>query len=122
MNRVVGRGAPPVLPTLVATGLVAAPRGAAPTWVELGGSDDDHVLVPTHPIGGPWSPPMDRVLLTKKTIHVVGSAQKPRAPKPKLAIDLDATVVVRLERTAKVNGKAVKAKLTRAMKSGQPAI
>ena len=33
MNRVVRRGATPVLLALVATGLAAAPAGAAPTWV-----------------------------------------------------------------------------------------
>ena len=93
MNRVVRRVATPVLLALVATGLAAAPAGAAPTWVapavtlaegtsprppgdshvvvdaagnatvawveQVGPSDDDHVLVSTHPLGGPWSPPLD---------------------------------------------------------------
>ena len=93
MNGVVRRVAPPVLLALVATGLAAAPAGAAPTWVapavtlaegtsarppgdshvvvdaagnatvawveQVGPSDDDHVLVSTHPLGGPWSPPLD---------------------------------------------------------------
>src|SRR4029078_7483437 len=90
---VVRRVAPPVLLALVATGLAAAPAGAAPTWVapavtlaegtsarppghshvvgdagghatgawveQVGPTDDDHVLVSTHPLGGPWSPPLD---------------------------------------------------------------
>ena len=93
MNRVVRRVATPVLLALVATGLAAAPAGAAPTWVapavtlaegtsprppgdshvvvdaagnatvawveQVGPTDDDHVLVSTHPLGGPWSPPLD---------------------------------------------------------------
>ena len=57
--------------------------------------------------------------LTKKTIHVVGSDEKPRATRLKLSLNVDATVVVKLKRTAKVNGKAVKAKLSTAMKAGQ---
>ena len=62
------------------------------------------------------------VKLTKKTIHVVGSDEKPRATKLKLSLNVDATVVVKLKRTAKVDGKVVKAKLSLAMKSGQRAI
>jgi hypothetical protein len=53
---------------------------------------------------------------------VVGSDERPRATKLKLSLNVDATVVVKLKRTAKVNGKAVKAKQSLAMKSGQPAI
>jgi hypothetical protein len=53
---------------------------------------------------------------------VVGSEERPRATKLKLSLNVDATVVVKLKRTAKVNGKAVKAKLSKAMKSGQGAI
>ena len=87
MNRVVRLGATPVLLALVATGLAAAPAGAAPTWVapavtlaegtsarppadshvvvDAAGNatvawveqvatltDDDHVQVSTHPLGG----------------------------------------------------------------------
>ena len=67
-------------------------------------------------------PILSGVKLTKKTIHVVGSDEKPRATRLKLSLNVDATVVVKLKRTAKVNGKAVKAKLSMAMKSGQRAI
>jgi hypothetical protein len=62
------------------------------------------------------------VKLTKKTIHVVGSDKKPRATRLKLGLNTDATVVVKLKRAGMVDGKTVKAKLSKAMKSGQRAI
>ena len=67
-------------------------------------------------------PILSQVKLTKKTIHVVGSDEKPRATRLKLALNVDATVIVKLKRTEKVNGKTVKAKLSKAMKAGQRAI
>jgi hypothetical protein len=67
-------------------------------------------------------PTLSGVKLTKKTIHVVGSDEKPRATRLKLSLDVDATVVVKLKRTQKVNGKAVKAKLSSAMKAGKGAL
>ena len=88
------------------------------------------VVSPAPPVTTPTTPrhascprrSLSGVKLTKKTIHVVGSDEKPRATKLKLSLNVDATVVVKLKRTAKVNGKAVKAKLSTAMKSGQRAI
>ena len=68
------------------------------------------------------TPILSAVKLTKKTIHVVGSDEKPRATKLKLSLNVDATVVVKLKRTAKVDGKVAKAKQSLAMKSGQRAI
>ena len=94
MNRAVRRGATPVLLALVATGLAAAPAGAAPTWVapavtlaegtsarppadshvvvdaagnatvawvdqDAPSDGDHHVQVSTHPLGGPWSAPLN---------------------------------------------------------------
>lgn len=67
-------------------------------------------------------PALSGVKLTRKTIHMVGSDEQPRATKLKLTLDTDATVTVKLERTAKVDGKAVKAKVTKALTSGQRAI
>jgi hypothetical protein len=75
------------------------------------------------PPPAPWPKPiLSQVKLTKKTIHVVGSDEKPRATRLKLGLNTDATVVVKLKRTGKVDGKTVKAKLSKAMKSGQRAI
>ena len=68
------------------------------------------------------TPILSGVKLTKKTIHVVGSDERPRATKLKLSLNVDATVVVKLKRTAKVDGKVAKAKQSLAMKSGQRAI
>ena len=80
------------------------------------------VTTPTTPATPLPRPTLSGVKLTKKTIHVVGSDDTPRATRLKLSLNVDATVVVKLKRTAKVNGKAVKAKLSSAMKSGQRAI
>jgi PKD domain len=77
---------------------------------------------PTTPATPLPKPTLSGVKLTRKTIHVVGSDDRPRATKLKLSLNVDATVVVKLKRTAKVNGKAVKAKQSLAMKSGQRAI
>ena len=105
MNNVVRRGATPVLLALVATGLVTTPT------------------TPATPLPTPLpKPTLSGVKLTKKTIHVVGSDDKPRATRLKVSLNVDATVVVKLKRTAKVDGKAVKAKLSSAMKAGQRAI
>ena len=79
-------------------------------------------VTPVTPTTPAPKPILSGVKLTKKTIHVVGSEEKPRATKLKLSLNVDATVVVKLKRTAKVDGKAVKAKLSKAMKSGQRAI
>ncbi|HEY8057613.1 MAG TPA: PKD domain-containing protein, partial [Acidimicrobiales bacterium] len=65
-------------------------------------------VTPTTPTttGTPVPKPiLSGVKLTKKTIHVVGSDEKPRATKLKLSLNVDATVVVKLKRTAKVDGK-----------------
>ena len=51
-------------------------------------------------------PTLTGVKLTKKTIHVVASDEKPRATKLKLTLNTDAKVVVKLKRTNKVDGKA----------------
>ena len=80
------------------------------------------VTTPTTPAHACSQADPFQVLLTRKTIHVVGSDEKPRATKLKLSLNVDATVVVKLKRTAKVNGKAAKAKQSKAMKSGQRAI
>ena len=77
---------------------------------------------PTTPATPAPKPALSGVKLTRKTIHVVGSDEKPRATKLVLALNVDATVVVKLERTQKVNGKAVKAKLSTAMKAGKGAL
>ena len=60
--------------------------------------------------------------LTKKTIHVVESDDKPRATKLKLTLDTDASVKVVLKRTKKLHGKVVKATLTKALKKGAATI
>ena len=80
------------------------------------------VTTPTTPATPAPKPILSGVKLTRKTIHVVGSDERPRATKLKLSLNVDATVVVKLKRTAKVDGKAMKAKLSRAMKSGQQAV
>ena len=54
-------------------------------------------------------PALTGVKLTKKTIHVKGSDESPRATKLKLKLNTDAKVKVVLKRTKKVDGKAVKA-------------
>lgn len=67
-------------------------------------------------------PKLTGVKLTKKTIHVVKSDDKPRSTKLKLTLNTDAKVKVVLKRTKKVDGKAVKATLTKALKRGPAAI
>ena len=58
---------------------------------------------------------MTGVKLTKKTIHVLKSDDKPRGTKLKLTLNVDAKVVVKLKRTQKVEGKTVKATLTKSL-------
>jgi len=68
------------------------------------------------------APALSGVALTKKTIHVVGLDEKPRATKLKLSLNLAATVVVDLKRTKKLNGKTVKAKVSKALLAGASSI
>ena len=56
--------------------------------------------------------------LTKKAIHVTKSDLSPRSTKLKLSLDSDATVKIVLKRTTKVDGKAVKATLKKALAKG----
>jgi hypothetical protein len=70
----------------------------------------------------PAAPVLSGVKLTKKTIHVVKSEDSPRATKLKLTLNTDAIVTVKLKRTKKVDGKAVKAKLSRAVTKGAATI
>ncbi len=67
-------------------------------------------------------PQVAGVRLTKKTIHVLKSDDKPTATKLKLSLNTDAKVTVRLKRTKKVDGKTVKAGLTKALDKGSSAI
>ena len=67
-------------------------------------------------------PALTGVKLTKQTIHVVKSDASPRSSKLKLTLDTDATVKVVLKRTKKVDGKAVKATMTKALKKGTSTI
>ncbi len=67
-------------------------------------------------------PALTGVKLTKKTIHVLKSDEKPRATKLKLTLNVDAKVVVKLKRTQKVKGKAVKAKLAKSLDAGKRVI
>ena len=60
--------------------------------------------------------------LTKKAIHVTKSDLGPRSTELKLSLDADATVKVVLKRTKKVDGKAVKATLKKALAKGAAAI
>ena len=63
-------------------------------------------------------PVLSKVGLTRKSFHVVGSGEKPRAGKVRLTLNTPAKVVIVLTRTAKVNGKVVTAKLTKALPAG----
>jgi hypothetical protein len=67
-------------------------------------------------------PQLTGVKLTKKTIHVVKSDEKPRSTKLKLTLNTAAKVVVKIKRTQKVKGKTVKAKVTKSLKAGKSAI
>ena len=67
-------------------------------------------------------PTLTGVKLTKKTIHVVGSDEKPRATKLKLTLNTDAQVVVKLKRTRKFDGKRVNAKTFNALHAGERSI
>ena len=67
-------------------------------------------------------PVLTGVKLTKKTIHVKGSDKSPKATKLKLTLNTDAKVKVVLKRTKKVDGKAVKAAVTKALTKGSSAI
>ena len=67
-------------------------------------------------------PVLTGVKLTKKTIHVKGSDESPKATKLKLTLNTDAKVKVVLKRTKKVDGKAVKATVTKALTKGSSAI
>ncbi len=67
-------------------------------------------------------PALTGVKLTKKTIHVLKSDEKPRATKLKLTLNTDAKVVIKVKRTKKIHGKTVKAKVTRSLKAGKSAI
>jgi len=58
------------------------------------------------------------VKLTKKTIHVLKSDEKPRVTKLELTLNTDATVTVKLKRTKRVHGKTIKAGLTKALEKG----
>ncbi len=77
--------------------------------------------VVTPPAATP-KPKLTGVKLTKKTIHVVKSDDKPRSTKLKLTLNTDAKVKVVLKRTKKVHGKTVKATLTKALKQGAATI
>ena len=78
-------------------------------------------VVVTSPAATP-KPALTGVRLTKKTIHVVGSDESPRATKVKLRLNADARVVVKLKRTEKIDGKAVNAKTAKALHAGKGAI
>jgi flagellar hook assembly protein FlgD len=67
-------------------------------------------------------PALTGVKLTKKTIHVLKSGEKPRATKLKMTLNTDATVKVVLKRTKKLHGKVVKATVRKALKKGPAAI
>jgi hypothetical protein len=67
-------------------------------------------------------PQVTGLKLTKKTIHVVKSDESPRSTKLKLTLNTDSTVKVVLKRTKKVDGKTVKASLSKALKSGAATI
>jgi PKD repeat protein len=67
-------------------------------------------------------PQLTGVKLTKKTIHVKSSDESPTATKLKLKLNTDAKVKVVLKRTQKVDGKAVKATVTKALEKGSSAI
>ena len=67
-------------------------------------------------------PTLTGVKLTKKTIHVKGSDESPKATKLKLKLNTDAKVKVVLKRTEKVDGKAVKATVKKSLKKGASAI
>ena len=67
-------------------------------------------------------PTLTGVKLTKKTIHVKGSDESPKATKLKLKLNTDAKVKVVLKRTKKIDGKTVKATVTKALTKGSSAI
>ncbi len=67
-------------------------------------------------------PSLTGVKLTTKTIHVVKSDASPRSTKLKLTLSSDAAVKVMLKRTKKVDGKAVKATTSKALKKGASSI
>ena len=73
--------------------------------------------VVTPPAATP-KPKLTGVKLTKKTIHVKGSDESPKATKLQLTLNTDAKVKVVLKRTKKVDGKAVKATVTKALTKG----
>jgi hypothetical protein len=75
------------------------------------------------PTSAPAIPPLLRhVRLTSSTIHVKGSDESPKVTKLKLTLNTDAGVTVKLKRTMKVDGKTVKASLTKALEKGAAAI
>jgi hypothetical protein len=67
-------------------------------------------------------PELTGVKLTKKAIHTTGSAAKPRATRLRFTLNVDAQVVVRLERTHHVKGKRVTARLARSLEAGKRSI
>lgn len=67
-------------------------------------------------------PTLAGVKLTRNTIHVVTSDESPRSTKLKLTLNTDSTVKIVLKRTQKVDGKAVKAKVSKALVKGAAAI
>jgi hypothetical protein len=80
------------------------------------------VTPPVTPPAVPGKPVLTGLKLTKKAIHVVKSADSPRATRLKLTLDTDATLKVKLKRTKLVNGKVVKAKVVKALTKGASAI
>jgi hypothetical protein len=75
------------------------------------------------PTSAPAIPPLLRhVRLTSSTIHVKGSDESPKVTKLKLTLNTDAGVTVKLKRTMKIDGKTVKASLTKALEKGAAAI
>ncbi|MEO6509872.1 MAG: PKD domain-containing protein [Nocardioides sp.] len=79
-------------------------------------------VVVTPPPAATPQPALTGVKLTKKTIHVVGSVDKPRATKLKLTLNTDAQVTVKVKRTKKVDGKTVKAKVVKSLTQGAGAV
>jgi PKD repeat protein len=77
--------------------------------------------VVTPPAATP-KPTLTGVKLTRKTIHVKGSDDSPKATKLKLKLNTDAKVKVLLKRTKKVDGKTVKATVKRALEQGSSVI
>ncbi len=68
------------------------------------------------------APALSGVTLTRRVIHVTGSVERPRRTSLKLRLNVEATVLVTMTRMGKVNGRKVRATVSRTLGAGPSSI